>query len=1472
MSRLDEIDRICTRYEVAWRAGRALSIESLVSDVEESMREALRDELLLVENELRASRADAELPNQPWTGAASSRGMPVHNYEVGAEIGRGAMGVVYRARHLATGRQVALKVVRDDLWSAGSGGSQTSAQDRFQREIRVAALEHENIVPIYEVFEFDRGRPCYTMRLIDGPNFRELIGDEPFDGRRAATTLVPIARALHFAHERRIVHRDVKPHNILLHEDRHPYITDFGLAKPVGELIELTRAGEPIGTPAYMAPEQVGRGGEITPATDVYGLGATLYHALTGRPPFSGSSISAVLQQVLNHDPPSPRLLNPAVSRDLETICLKCLNKSPAHRFASAGELGDELQRYVDGRPILTRPPGIGERLVKWAQRNQGVALLAFTVTVLLGLATIISSIAAVKFNTLARRHQAARQANHDAWRLEKQLRSEAEQANYQERLARTSAEANLYFARVALATDALTANDAGRALELLRRCVPDDGDVDRRGWEWYYLHWRCHPELYVFDAAPFNAAPVEPSGTTAAVTNRSVRQVGYSPDGQLLAYVAGAGELATADERSACGRVVVRDALTGATCHEFQAPATALECFAFSRDSRLLATGGIDGGVRVWDVETGLQASGLTVPHPVQTVAFVAGGSQLVVGAVGQPLSLWDVDSGRKLRELDRIAADADPRLLQLFAVSADESKLASLASVPHRVVVWDADSWTKTHTFSSQGGAVLDVLMAHDNSQVGFSQADGNATFRRLVGRGHHYWNQAGARCAALDRSGRWLAYAGSSTFVKLTAFSGYGGWSLPGHNRPVNDIAFHPTEPQLVTAGQDGTARVWDLTSPSEGLLVRPGCQSCGDIGFDAGGDRLHVLTTGGASGIATYDAATRVQLAVHDVDIREASGTGCSGGDFSPDGHWLVAPSELHSHVAHIWKVGTGERIATLDADCGLVTAATYGVDGRTIATAHWREAEGGGGDVSIVVWDAAAGTELRRLSAASRRATAAFDLLAVSAEADTVVAASTNGAEVVVWSRTKNEQPRSVDLEAPVHALAMAPRDRRLAVACGAAGGVRLFPWEAVARFGAVAGQGDESAREPTSAIAQEAISRVTTHFEFPKPVRWLAFDPAGRRLAGATLQGEVVLWDTDTTRRTIVLTPLSTDRGERRISPRVTFSRSGAGLASINNDLTVNCWNGKLHTAGSRELQRRWSRMRAVAAPHVGGVPEILPGGGSFRTPRSVVLQAADPRSTLRYTLDGGLPTTASPVYERPLIIDRHVKLCAAAFDEAGTRGEAATAEFFIDPEFLPLDDWAWSVRDVDASAGKDGPSEWSERYGVVTQRSNIHDVAIHPFSPDKNLNGTLRTYVPESGLADGHLTLQANSADDDSIGVAFRVRDDRHYYLFAMNREHNWRWLAVRDGDDYRVLASTRLGYEAERWMGWEIALDGPRIRVSCDGARQFEVVDRTYDSGTIGLYSCASKDCSFRSIRWRVATATDRALPSEAGGQSPE
>src|SRR5262245_46107960 len=520
--REQQLDEVIAAYLAAIRAGQAPDQEEWQTRYPD-----LATELA----EFFADRAQMERVARPLriavstTGGCGSQSEPQSNfgdYELLEELGRGGMGVVYKARQGRPSRIVALKMVR-----AGQLASITDVR-RFQAEAEAAAsLDHPHIVSIYEVGEC-QGQHYFTMKLIEGGSLAHALAQRNSEFRIQnsevagnARLLSAVARAVHYAHQRGILHRDLKPANIVLDANGQPYVTDFGLAKQVTGENTTTQTGAIVGTASYMAPEQAAGSKSLTTAADVYSLGAILYELLAGRPPFRAATPLETLLQVREREPARVSAINPGVDRDLETICLKCLEKDASRRYGSAAALADDLDRWLAGEPIEARPVSAIERTLRRCRRNPAVTGLIAAVVLVgsIGIMGILSqwqvALAneqkAVANEEKANQNAATAQANaqqakekaqeatqqrDEAQRLQAEAqRQRDEVASLNERLQATQARLRrtLYAAHITLAQRAWEEDATERTLELLDEDRPQPGQTDLRGFEWHYLQRLCH-------------------------------------------------------------------------------------------------------------------------------------------------------------------------------------------------------------------------------------------------------------------------------------------------------------------------------------------------------------------------------------------------------------------------------------------------------------------------------------------------------------------------------------------------------------------------------------------------------------------------------------------------------------------------------------------------------------------------------------------------------------------------------------------------------------------------------------------------------------------------------------------------------------------------------------------------------------------------------------------------------------------
>ncbi len=877
----------------------------------------------------------------------------VAGYEILGELGRGGMGVVYRARQVGLNRLVALKMIL--------AGSHAGADDlaRFRAEAEaVAALQHPNIVQIYEVGERD-GLPYFSLELVEGGSLADRLDGTPWAARPAAELVAALARAMEYAHSRGVVHRDLKPANVLLSFSGRsqsgaeaPKITDFGLAKQLDSAVGRTRTGAILGTPSYMAPEQAGgRRKEVGPAADVYALGAILYELLTGRPPFRAETPLDTILQVLDSEPVPPSRLLPKVARDLETICLKCLQKEPRRRYATAGQLADDLQRFLDDRPILARPTSSWERLAKWARRRPTVAAL-----------TLVSAItAAVAFALVTW-----------LWRDAESARAGEADQRHRAEDALQDARISLYFNHIALAEREWRAGNIGRAEDLLNAC-PEE----LRAWEWQYLKRLCHCDLLTV------GAPV--AGYSTIV---------YSPDGK---------HLATAGIENA---VLLVDVARGEVARTFHGHSSSVFALAFSPDGRHLATGSLEEGknrgqIKVWDVD-GAQVL-FTVPGPPGGATALAASpdGKLLAFAGGNPLNpapaivtVIDATSGKLVRNLR-----GPPGQVNGIAFSPDGRTLVA-AGLAYQVIegvvkAWDTDTGKEQPPFRGHSRGVYGVAFSPDGTRLATASLDQTAIVWDVATRRQvltYHGHGGGLRAITFSPDGRQVASAGFDLTVQLWhARSGRRERTLLGHAGSVTGLAFSPDGRLLATAARSnrtephGELKLWDVKAEQE---YRTGFAHVGALlGLALSADGRRLASAGFDGQVPICDAATLRKITA----IRSVPGEANSVA-ISPDGEQLAARGL--DGALKLWDLASGRALRTLGQRGAPLRAVAFSPNGRLLA------AETGDNPLlpglgDIALWDLGTGEktatlrgrgvafspDTRRLAFGSGNAVKVYDLIA-----------------------------------------------------------------------------------------------------------------------------------------------------------------------------------------------------------------------------------------------------------------------------------------------------------------------------------------------------------------------------------------------------------------------------------------------------------------------------------------------------------
>ncbi len=793
------------------------------------------------------------------------------DFELLSEIARGGAGVVYRARDVRLNRIVALKVLVAGEFAAPEFLS------RFRTEAEAAALlDHPNIVPIYEVGGHDH-RPFLSMKLIVGGT---LAASAPSGPEAAARLMSTLSRAVHYAHQRGILHRDIKPTNVLVDADGVPYLTDFGLARVLQHDSHLTRTAAVLGTPSFMAPEQAaGNSRELTTAADIWGLGAVLYHLLTGHPPFAGATAVETLRRVVEKPPAAPRSLNPGVPPDLEVICLKCLEKNPRDRYASAEALAEDLDRWLAHEPIHARPATATEWVVKWCQRNPVLA-------VLLVLLLVVTGVGAAGLLWQSRKTQRALRDAHRA----------------------------LYAAEMSLVKQAWHEGNVARVRALLDLLVPAPGMEELRGFEWRYFHGLATGR-----------------DTDRIPTGDNVQSVAVSPDRSTLALGSGNGAIWLMDVASR----QVRTTLTNAA-------APGARAVAFSPDGRYLAVATTTPTLRVWDLTTRETFAEVRLGTDwLERVSFSADGRFLA--AASRPdgvIGLWHFPS---LIPIDVLAPGPNQRPSLAFTRSGDEVVFADGEGVlfvhplapggkSRRVVRTGS---TVVNVLGTPDGTGV-VTTATDGSVKVWSLADGSE-LRRFVG--HPTW----VTSAAYSADGNRLATASTDGTLRVwDALTGLELARLLGHTAWVNDVRFLDAD-TVVSGADDGDLRLWPWESfrnqhevaeyrlPSGELPVNRPWPAIA-IGPDS---RFLVLSRQAGSAVLwdwTKGAA---------VDRFQADSLPLHAIAYSPDGHWLASGGE--GTTVRLWRMTDGKPVAhavqlPVSQEKAMVLRLRFATDGTSLAMA------------------------------------------------------------------------------------------------------------------------------------------------------------------------------------------------------------------------------------------------------------------------------------------------------------------------------------------------------------------------------------------------------------------------------------------------------------------------------------------------------------------------------------------------------
>jgi WD40 repeat protein/tRNA A-37 threonylcarbamoyl transferase component Bud32 len=1034
----------------------------------------------------------------------TDRALPaIFGYEVLGELGRGGMGVVYKARQTGLNRPCALKMIL-----AGAHATPEAAARFLTEAAAIARLQHPHIIQIHHIGEAE-GLPFFELEYVPGGSLDRQLDGTPWPPERAARLAEQLARGIAEAHRLGIVHRDLKPANVLLAADGTPKITDFGLARAVGGGSGLTGSEAVMGTPSYMAPEQAeGKTKEAGPAADVYSAGAILYELLTGRPPFRGATVLETLEQVKSTEPVSPSRLVPRMPRDIETICLKCLQKDPARRYGSAEELAEDLRRFQAGEPIAARRVGELERAWRWCRRNPAVSSLGAGVAALLVMMAVGGTLAAWTFAEKAR--------------IESGLRSDAVEARSTAVAKAAELESSLYVDRVNRAYREWEANNVGLAEQLL-----DDCPSALRGWEWRFVKHLCHLERLTF------------RGHTAAVLSLAL-----SPDGSMVASGAGSFDHPGSDDEA---ELILWNAANGEVVRRLTGLKGAVRGLAFSLDGKTLASANEfvsperGGHLTLWEVATGQvlwdepesETSTLCLAFSPDSRTIAAGSGAFNDRAVTGHVTLRDAAKGKELFRLR-----GQPGGVSSIAFSGPDGKMLAAAGFG-LIELWDLGSRDKpVHVLRAHESFVYDVTFSPDGRRLASGGYDGTiklwdtATGKFALPLYGHTSKVVGL---AFSPDGKTLASASEDMSVRLwDATTGREDGMFRGHTSFANGVAFASDGRTLASAGQDRTVRIWDVRR-SRQVVFREHTAWVDSASFSPDG-RLVVSAASAYEGIDNtvrlWDPSTGDLLQTF---------RGYAAAFFSPEGRSLLTytPDDKWHRI----DVATHRELEVFPKgfpppEAGLIGRG-ISPDGRHIRT---RLAD----KVTQQIWDVPTGKLVITLRG-HREPVLCWDFSPHVFSPDSRLLASLSAPVDSAWS-LHNKPGR----ELKIWDVATG---REILTISGPTWRYRSVEFSPDSRLIAVFSAPELGTEDTVRIFDTSTGIEVLTLHGHTTIVVCLAFSPDGKRIATGSGDLTIRLWDTSTGQQVLTL------RGHTAAVTSLAFSPDGHRLVSGGIDWTARVWD-----------------------------------------------------------------------------------------------------------------------------------------------------------------------------------------------------------------------------------------------------------------------------------------------------------------------